>query len=72
MNRVQPTEKQQSVAIFSVIDGVIFNFLKIFFGRENFEQVALNVQIWVGVLHNIKIHKCYFLGLVALSPEIQY
>ena len=69
MNRVQPTEKQQSMAIFSVIDGLIFI---IFFNRENFEQAALNIQIWVGVLHNIKIQKCYFLGLVALSPEIQY
>ena len=69
MNRVQPTEKQPSMAIFSVIDGLIFI---IFFNRENFEQAALNIQIWVGVLHNIKIQKCYFLGLVALSPEIQY
>ena len=64
MNRVQPTEKQPSMAIFSVIDGLIF----FFFNRENFEQAALNIQIWVGVMHNIKIHKCYFLGLVALSP----
>ena len=63
---MQPTEKQPLVAIFSVIDGQIF----IFFDRENFEQVALNIQIKVGVLHNIKIHKCYFLGLVAFSPEI--
>ena len=69
MSRVQPTEKQPSMAIFSVIDGLIFI---IFFNRENFEQAALNIQIWVGVLHNIKIQKCYFLGLVALSPEIQY
>ena len=69
MNRVQPTEKQPAVAIFSVIDGLIFI---IFFSRQNFEQAALNIQIWVGVLHNIKIHKCYFLGLVALSPQIQY
>ena len=69
MNRVQPTKKQPSVTAFSVIDGVIFI---IFFDRENFEQAALNIQIWVGVLYNIKIHKCYFLGLVALSPDIQY
>ena len=69
MNRLQPTEKQPSMAIFSVIDGLIFI---IFLNRENFEQAALNIQIWVGVLHNIKIQKCYFLGLVALSPEIQY
>ena len=66
MNRVQPAEKQPSMAIFSVIDRLIF------FNRENFEQAALNIQIWAGVLHNIKIQKCYFLGLVALSPEIQY
>ena len=63
MNRVQPTEKQPSVTIIS---GVIFI---IFFDRENFEQAALNIQIWVRVLHNIKTHKCYFLGLVALSPK---
>ena len=69
MNRVQTTKKQPSVTAFSVIDGVIFI---IFFDRENFEQAGLNIQIWVGVLYNIKIHKCYFLGLVALSPDIQY
>ena len=69
MNRVQPTKKQPSMAIFSVIDGLTFI---IFFKRENFEQATLNIQIWVAVLHNIKIQKCYFLGLVALSPEIQY
>ena len=54
--------------MFSVIDELIFI---VFFNRENFEQ-ALNIQIWVGVPHNIKIHKCYFLGLVAVSLEIQY
>ena len=43
-----------------------------FLNRENFEQAALSIQIWVGLQHNIKIQKCYFLGLVALSPEIQY
>ena len=69
MNRGQPTEKQPSMAIFLVTDGLIFT---IFFNRENFEQAALDIEIWVGVLHNIKIQKCYFLGLVALSPEIQY
>ena len=69
MNRVQTTEKQPLVAIFSVIDELIFIT---FFDRENFEQAALNIQIWVGVLRNIKIHKRYFLRLVALSPEIQY
>ena len=57
------------MAIFSVINGIIFI---IFFNRENFEQAVLNIQIWVGVMHNIKIHQCYFLGLVADSPEIQY
>ena len=57
------------MAIFSVIDGLIFIT---FFNRENFEQAALNIQIWVGVMHNIKIQKCYFLGLAAFSPEIQY
>ena len=66
MNRVQPTEKQPSVTIFSINNGVIFI---IFFDRENFEQAALNIQIWVRVLHNIKTHKCYFLGLAALSPK---
>ena len=69
MSRVQPTEKQSPVVTFSVNDGLIFI---ICFYRENFEQAALNIQIWVGVLHDIKIHKCYFLGLVALSLEIQY
>ena len=68
MNIVQRSEKQPSMAIFSVIDELIF----IFFNRQNFEQGALNIQIWVGVLHNNKIQKCYFLGLVALSLEIQY
>ena len=63
MNRVQPTEKQPSMAIFSIIDRLIFI---IFFNRENFGQAVLNMQIyWVGVLHNIKIQKGYFLGLVA-------
>ena len=71
MNRVQPTEKQPLVTIFSVIDGLIFIFF-FFFSRVTFAQAALNIQIRVGVLHNIKIHKCYFLVLVALSPEIQY
>ena len=69
INRVQPTEKQPLKAIFSVIDGLIFI---IFFNRENFEQATLNIQIWVGLLHNIKLQKCYFLRLFALSPEIQY
>ena len=59
MNRVQPTEKQLSVAIFSIIDGLIFI---IFFNRKYFEQAAPNIQIWVGVLHNIKIYNCYLLG----------
>ena len=62
---MKPTEKQPSLAMFSVFDGLI---CIIFFNRKNFEQAALNIQIWVGVMHNIKIHKCYFLGLVALSP----
>ena len=69
MNRVQPTEKQPSMTIFLVTDGLMFI---IFFKRENFEQAALNIQIWVGALNNIKIQKCPFLGLIALSPEIQY
>ena len=29
----------------------------------------LNIQIWVGLLHNIMIHKCFFQGLVALNRE---
>ena len=57
------------MAIFSVIDGPIFI---IFVNRENFEQAALNIQIWVEILDNIEIHKCFFLGLVNLIPEIQY
>ena len=69
MNRMQLTEKQPLLAIFLVIDGLIF---VIFFDRENFEQAVLTIQIWVGVLHNINIQKCHFLGLVALSPIIQY
>ena len=59
----------------AAVNGYIFNHwwtnFHYFFNRENFEQVALNIQIWVGVMQNIKIQKCYFLGLVALSPEIQ-
>ena len=66
---MQPTEKQPSMAMFLVIDGLVFI---IFFNRENFEQAALNIQIWGGVLHNIKTKKCYFLGIVALSLDIQY
>ena len=66
---MQPTEKQPLVTIFSVIDELI---LIIFFDRENFEQAVLNIQIWLGTLHNIKIQKCHFLGQVALSPKIQY
>ena len=69
MNRMQLTEKQPLLAIFLVIDRLIF---VIFFDRVNFEQAVLNIQIWVGVLHNINIQKCYFFGLVALSPIIQY
>ena len=65
MNRVQPTEKQPSMAIVSVIEGLIF----IIFLTE---RTLSNIQIWVEVLHNIKIQKGYFLGLVAFSPEIQY
>ena len=42
-----------------------------FFNRENFEQAALDINIWVGLLHNITIHKCYFLGPAALSSRIQ-
>ena len=68
MNIVQSSEKQPSMAIFSVTEQLIF----IFVNRENLDQGALNIQIWVGVLHNIKIQECYFLGLVALSQEIQY
>ena len=63
--KIETYRKQPSLAIFSVIDGLIFIT---FFNREIFEQAALNMQIWVGVMHNIKIHKCYFLALVALSP----
>ena len=35
------------------------------------KKTALKIQFWVGLLHNIMIHKCCFLGLVALSPGIQ-
>ena len=49
MTRVKPTENQPSLAIFSVIDGIIFI---IFFNRENFEQAA-----FIGILRNIKVHK---------------
>ena len=57
MNRVQPTEKQLSMAIF--FSHWWTNFL-FFFNRQNFEQAVLDIQIWVGLLHNIKMHKCYF------------
>ena len=56
------------MAIFSIIDGLIF----IFFNRENFEQAPLNIQIWVGLrMHNIMIRKCYILGLVALRTNFK-
>ena len=64
---MQPTEIHPSTAALSITDGLIHYF----FNRENFEQAALNIQIWVELLHNIMVHKCYFLGLVALSPGIQ-
>ena len=38
----------------------------------SFLMTMAKYTIWVVVLHNIKIHKCYFLGLVALTLEIQY
>ena len=60
----------------AVVDGYIFNYwwtnFHYFFNRVNFEQAALNIQIWVALLYNIMIHKCYILGLVALSPGIQH
>ena len=56
------------MAIFSIIDGLIF----ILFNRENFEQAPLNIQIWVGLrMHNIMIRKCYILGLVALKTNFK-
>ena len=64
---MQHTERYSSTTILSIIDGLIF----IVFNRENFEQAALNIQIWVGLLHNIMTQKCYFLGLVALYSGIQ-
>ena len=64
---MQHTERYSSATILSIIDGLIF----IVFNRENFEQAALNIQIWVGLLHNIMTQKCYFLGLVALCSGIQ-
>ena len=39
-----------------------------FFNRENFQQAALNIQIWLGLLQNFTIHKSFFLGLFALNP----
>ena len=57
------------MAIFATIDGLIFI---IFFNRENFEQAALDIPIWVGLLHYIMVHERYFLGLVALSQEVQH
>ena len=41
----------------------------LFFRGQNFEKAALNIQIWVGQLHNIMILKFYFLWLAALSLE---
>ena len=57
------------MAAFPVIDELI-----IFINRENFEQAALDIPIWIGVLHNIKIHKlfsgasCTYLG----NPILKY
>ena len=50
----------------------LMDYFHYFFNRENFEQAALNIQIWVGLLHTIMIHKCCFLGLVALCSGIQH
>ena len=58
---MQPKEKQPSTAIFLVINGLIFIIFLI--------ERTLNIQIWLGLLYNIMIQKCYFLELVALSPE---
>ena len=41
----------------------------LFFRGQNFEKAALNIQIWVGHLHNIMILKFYFLWLAAFSLE---
>ena len=58
---MQPKEKQPSTAIFLVINGLIFIIFLI--------ERTLNIQICLGLLYNIMIQKCYFLELVALSPE---
>ena len=65
LNRMQPTKRQPLMAIFSVIDGLVFIFF--FFNIENFEQAGPNIQIWLRLLHNIMIHKYYFLELVRSS-----
>ena len=71
-----PEQNEQSPTYRkAAVNGYIFSHWLIFitfFNRENLEPATLNIQIWVGVLHNFKFQKCYFLGLVALSPEIQY
>ena len=64
---MQSTERQSSTAIFSTIERLI----SLFFNTENFEHAALNIQIWLGLMHNFLIHKCYFLGLVAFSLGTQ-
>ena len=67
MNRMKPIEKQPSMAIFSVFDGLVFYCT---FNIENLEQAALNIQIWIRLLLNIMIDKCYFLELATLSLRI--
>ena len=55
------------MAIFSVFDGLVFYCT---FNIENLEQAALNIQIWIRLLLNIMIDKCYFLELATLSLRI--
>ena len=64
---MKPIKRQPSMDILSIIDGLISI---IFFNGENFEQAALNKEIYVGLLHNTMLHKCSFLGLVAVSSGI--
>ena len=56
----------------ATVNGYTFNYWWTnfhFINRDNFGKAVLNIQIWVGLLHNIMIHKCFFQGLVALNRE---
>ena len=64
-----PSKKQPSMAIFSIVYGLIIDGHWFFFNGESFEWAVLNIQIWVGLLHNIMIHKCLISGASCAWPR---